>query len=71
MMHKWKEWLYSRFLPEYCRQSLMEENARLKKELEQKQQTIRDLNQYLDGMEAGMRSLRRITIYNHAGKEDI
>ncbi len=70
MMHKWKTWLYSRFLPEYCRQSLLEENARLENELKQKQQRIQELNSYIDGMEAGMHSLRRITICNHTGKGD-
>lgn len=67
-MHKWKTWLYSRFLPEYCRQSLLEENARLENELNQKRQRIRELNSYIDGLEAGMHSLRRITIYNRAEK---
>lgn len=70
MLKKVKQWFYHKFLPEYCRQSLLEENARLENELNQKRQRIQELNSYIDGMEAGMHSLRRITIYNHTGKGD-
>ena len=68
-MRRFKEWLWKRFLPEYGYQSMLEERARLQAKISQQAQEIEQLSAYIDGMEAGMRSLRRITINNHSGGE--
>lgn len=68
MIRKLKTWLWGRFLPEYCRQSLLQENARLRAELERQRQEARRLASYIEGMEAGLRAQRRIVLHNTVGK---
>lgn len=68
MLKKVKQWFYHKFLPEYCRQSLLEENERLRRELARKEQRIRDQDNYLEGMYDAQRAMRRISIYNNNGK---
>ena len=64
MLDKIKRWLYCGFLPEYARQTLLEENKRLRQELDKKEQHIRELENYLDGMHDAQRAMRKIFIYN-------
>jgi len=61
-MSKFKKWLYKRFLPAYCRDDLMEKNARLTAKLQQQAVTIAKLEAYIDGLEYAMRRAGRITI---------
>lgn len=68
MLEKVKQWFYHKFLPEYARQKLLEENERLRRELAQREQRIRDLENYLDGVRSTQRAMRRISIYNNNGK---
>ena len=63
-MAKWKQWLYRKFLPAYCRDKLLEENRALGDLVKSQAQEIAKLNAYIDGMEAALRHQKRITIRN-------
>lgn len=67
-MKRLKGWLCRRFLPEWARESLVEENKRLQGQVAEARAEIAKLNAYLDGLEAGLRSQRRIVINNNAGE---
>ena len=59
-MKKIKNWLVSEFLPIWAKAAMQEENQQLKHQ-------IARLNAYIDGLEAGIKSQRRIII-NTAGE---
>lgn len=63
-MKKFKIWLMERFLPAWAKDTVYAENKCLRVQLEQRDQEIRQLNAYIDGLAAGLRSLRRVTIRN-------
>ncbi len=69
-MCKLKIWLCNRYLPEYCRQAMAEENARLRSELLKVRQENVELQSYVDGLEYGLRAQRCIVINNNARKGD-
>ncbi len=69
MMQRIKDWLLRRFLPEWCRQELLEENRRLRQKLEEQRQKTARLESYLSGLEAGMRAQRRVVIQNRVERE--
>lgn len=62
MLKKLKRWLYERFLPAYCRDALLEENAALKEQIREYQRENGQLRAYIDGMETAIRRHSRITI---------
>ena len=61
-MKKLKTWLLERFLPAWAKDTVYFENRMLQAKLELKEQEVRELNAYIDGLETAMRSVRRITI---------
>lgn len=61
-MRKLRMWLLERFLPAWAKDSVMRENRTLREKLEEQAQEIRELNAYIDGLETGMRAMRRIVI---------
>lgn len=62
-MNRLRTWLLERFLPAWAKDTVYQENKALQKKLEQKNQEIRVLNAYIDGLEAGVRSAaRRVTV---------
>lgn len=63
-MRRFRRWLLERFLPAWAKDSVFQENARLKIKLEQQEQEIEQLNAYIDGLETALRSMRRIVIQN-------
>ncbi len=63
-MSKFKKWLYNRFLPAYCRDNLMETNARLLAANAEQKREIERLNAYISGLETAMRNQRRVVIRN-------
>lgn len=63
-MRRFRIWLLDRFLPAWAKDSVYRENAALRDKLERQEQEIRRLNAYIDGLEAGLRSMRRIVIQN-------
>lgn len=68
MMSRFKQWLWKRFLPDYCRDSLLEKNARLCSELLEQQREIAELKAYIRGMERVLRSRQRLTIRSEVDK---
>ncbi len=63
-MGKFKRWLCNKFLPAYCRDALLEENARLRELVSDYQEENARLRSYIDGMDAVLRRQRRIVINN-------
>ena len=53
-MSKFKQWLYQRFLPAYCRDDLMEANTRLLAANAAQKQEIDRLRSYIAGLETAM-----------------
>lgn len=68
-MKKIKEWLISRFLPMWAKETVLADNRILKREIARLGAENDRLRAYVDGMNAGTRSLRRIII-NAGTKED-
>lgn len=63
-MRKFKRWLYGKFLPAWCKESLMEDNKRLLAANAAQKQEIAQLNAYINGIESAMRIRSKITINN-------
>lgn len=63
-MRKLRAWLLERFLPAWAKDSVMRENQKLRKKMDEQDQEIRELNAYIDGLETGMRAMRRVVIQN-------
>ena len=59
-MHKWKEWFWQRFLPEWARDQLMRENAALRVREDRLNREIERLEAYIQGMQAGVRARNRL-----------
>lgn len=68
MIKRFNVWLRERFLPEWARQQLVEENEKLRKRLAEERREIRRLEAYIQGLHDGLRRQRQVVIYNHAGK---
>lgn len=66
-MKKIKHWLYHRFLPVWCRDDLLEENARLLNRVSELKQENARLTSYIDGVHDALRYSRKITIKNGGG----
>ncbi|MEM5767486.1 MAG: hypothetical protein AAGU32_04260 [Bacillota bacterium] len=63
-MTQFKRWLYTRFLPAWCKEDLISTNSNLAKTVAEQRHEIDRLNAYIDGLETAMRAQRRITIRN-------
>lgn len=61
-MCKFKRWLCDTFLPAYCRDAMLEENAALKEQIKDYRAENARLLAYIDGMETAIRRQARITI---------
>ena len=66
-MRKLKIWLLERFLPAWAKDSVYRENTALLAKIAEQKQEIQELNAYIDGLEAGLRSMRRIVIQTGGG----
>ena len=69
MIRKMKQWLYDRFLPMWAKETVLADNRDLQRKVAELEQKNRELEAYIDGMQTGVRSLRRIVI-NNSGKEN-
>lgn len=63
-MNKIKRWLYSKFLPSWCKEQLLDENARLRSALTAQKQETERLQAYIEGLHTALRMSRKITIRN-------
>lgn len=62
MIRKLKRWLIERFLPAWAKETLLKENEELRRTVVKLRQQIGELNSYIDGLETGIKSQRRIII---------
>lgn len=69
LFHKFRVWLADRFLPTWAREELLGEIARLTDEAQRMREQLRERDAYINGLEAGIRSQRRIVI--NTGKEAV
>lgn len=67
-MSRLKRWLYNRFLPAWCKDDLLEANARLEATVEVQRQKIDRQSAYISGLETAMRYQRRVTVRNEVGR---
>lgn len=68
MMGKFKKWLINKFLPAWAKESVYQENERLRDEIIRLNSAIAERDAYIDGLERGIRSQRRIII-NTGGRQ--
>ena len=61
-MRKLRTWLLERLLPAWAKDSVYRENMELLTWLERQEQEIQRLNAYIDGLETGLRAVRRVVI---------
>ena len=57
-----RTWLLERLLPAWAKDSVYRENMELLARLERQEQEIQRLNAYIDGLETGLRAMRRVVI---------
>lgn len=67
-MKKFRSWLINKFLPAWAKESVYQENERLRDEIIRLNSVIAERDAYIDGLERGIRSQRRIII-NTGGKQ--
>lgn len=63
-----KKWLVEGFLPMWAKQTVLEDNRLLARELRALRNENRELKAYIRGLENGMRAGKRIQIYNRGGE---
>ena len=63
-MRRLKNWLYSRFLPMWLKESLLADYRAALKEIEDLRKELDVKNSYITGLETGIKSVRRIVINN-------
>lgn len=63
-----KKWLENNFLPIWAKETLLRDKRRLEQENLALKQKIYELQAYIDGMQAGLRAGKRISIINRGGE---
>ncbi|MBQ3492236.1 MAG: hypothetical protein IJA74_06795 [Oscillospiraceae bacterium] len=63
-----KKWLQNNFLPMWAKETLLRDKRQLELENTQLQQKVRELEAYIQGVQAGLRVNNRISVVNHGGK---
>ena len=64
-----KTWLQNNFLPQWAKETLLRDKALLERENLALKQKVQELEAYVQGMQAGLRAGKRISIVNHGGNE--
>lgn len=67
MIKKIKAWMIERFLPQWAKGAMLEENQRLREQVEALKRENNWLTAYIEGYEAGVKAHRRIIINAAAG----
>lgn len=67
-MSKIKKWFFEKYLPAYCREKLTEENDELKKQLQEAKEENNELKAYINGMQVGLKAVKKIQIINNRGE---
>lgn len=64
-MNRLRKWIVERYLPAYARETLLEENDRLRRELEDAWAELREVQHYAAGLEYTVRHLPAMTVMNN------
>ena len=67
MIKRIKQWLYERFLPMWAKETLLADYRRLTKENEALLLQLAEKDAYIDGLQTGMKAIRRIVINTGEG----
>ncbi len=67
-MKKIREWLYNNFLPKETKEIYLREREVLENHIAKQEQTIKELNAYINGVHDVIRQRIRIEINNEVGK---
>ncbi len=59
-----KKWLIDRFLPMWAKETVLSENRQLRLENRQLREKLDRQEAYIQGVQAGLRAVKRISIYN-------
>ena len=63
-----KRWFLERFLPMWAKETVFADNRQLRRENRQLLQKVKLLESYIDGLQAGLRAAKKVSIYN-GGKQ--
>ena len=69
MIRKIKQWLYTRFLDVWLKETLLAENRALQKEVTDLRAELAKKEAYIEGLMTGIRNQRRIVINTGEGKK--
>lgn len=67
MMRRFYTWLRLRFLPEWARQQLLDENKELHRQLADAKHEVARLEAYIQGMHDTLRRQKGVVIHNGEG----
>ena len=59
-----KKWLTDSFLPMWAKETVLSDNRRLKRQIRAMEQEQAQMKAYIQGLETGIRAVKRITIHN-------
>lgn len=62
MIRKIKHWFFNRFLPAYLKDLLLVENEKLYQRVADLERQLKEKDAYIDGLQDGIKSQRRIVI---------
>ena len=63
-----RKWLQAKFLPMWAKETIVAEKRLLEQENLTLKRKIRELEAYIQGMQAGLRAVKRISIVNRGGE---
>ncbi|MBQ3045144.1 MAG: hypothetical protein IJD49_04245 [Clostridia bacterium] len=63
-MSKIKQWFFNKYLPAYCKEELIEENNKLRMQVQELKAEKKELESYISGMQRGLRAVKKIQIVN-------
>ena len=63
-----KNWLCNHFLPMWAKETVLADNRRMKRQIQQLEQVIAEKDAYIQGLQLGIRAGKRISIYNRGGE---
>jgi cell division protein FtsB len=61
-MKKIKNWFFNRFLPLCAKESVLKDMRKTQEENEELRNKIAELEAYIHGLHAGMKSMRRVVV---------
>lgn len=62
MMKKIKNWFFNRFLPMWAKESVLKDLRKTQEENEELRNKIAELEAYIHGLHAGIKSMRRVVV---------